>query len=244
MSAICTSLEKEALPSHVRTVKDAIEAARDAQRRKHLPGELLVPGFCLPKALGPLLPIYLQGLLSGSTPEAREMAAEALGELVAVTSQEALRPFVVQITGPLIRTVGDRFAPEVKAAILGALGLLVQKGGVGLKPFVPQLQTSFLKCLHDGAKPVRDRAAGNLGRLAAMSLRVDQLALDLASSALSLDRTVGEAFLVALRGLLLAAGPRLKADTLAKVRCALLAPAVCSCCVLLAALVTSLVPIV
>ena len=51
--------------------------------------------------------------------------------------------------GPLIRIIGDRFAWQVKAAILHTLGLLIGKAGPGLKPFVPQLQTTFLKCLSD-----------------------------------------------------------------------------------------------
>lgn len=50
----------------------------------------------------------------GSSTEAREAAAEALGEMVAVTSQDALRPFVVQITGPLIRIIGDKFPSQVR----------------------------------------------------------------------------------------------------------------------------------
>ena len=132
--------------------------------------------------------------MQGSSGELREIAAEGLGELVEVTSQESLRPFTVQITGegnthahprpltlatavwqqiewklsppdchcqvdraqslvvaagPLIRIIGDRFAWQVKAAILHTLGLLIGKAGPGLKPFVPQLQTTFLKCLSD-----------------------------------------------------------------------------------------------
>ena len=51
--------------------------------------------------------------------------------------------------GPLIRIIGDRFVWQVKAAILHTLGLLIGKAGPGLKPFVPQLQTTFLKCLSD-----------------------------------------------------------------------------------------------
>lgn len=95
----------------------------------------------------------LQGVLQGTSAELRETAAEGLGELVDVTSDEALRPFVVQITGPLIRIIGDRFPWEIKAAILTALGLLIRKSGTGLKPFVPQLQTTFLKCLPDQVIP-------------------------------------------------------------------------------------------
>jgi hypothetical protein len=40
---------------------------------------------------------------------------------------------------------------QIKAAILATLGGLITKAGPGLKPFVPQLQTTFLKCLSDPA---------------------------------------------------------------------------------------------
>ncbi len=59
---------------------------------------------------------------------------------------------MAQITGPLIRIIGDRFASGVKAAILGTMSALLGKAGPALKPFLPQLQTTFLKCLTD---PVR-----------------------------------------------------------------------------------------
>jgi hypothetical protein len=90
--------------------------------------------------------------LQGSSAEVREAAAEGLGELVSLTTEEGLKPFTVAITGPLIRIIGDRFPGTIKAAILVTLGLLIEKAGPGLKPFVPQLQTTFLKCLND---PVR-----------------------------------------------------------------------------------------
>ena len=43
------------------------------------------------------------GAAQGSSAELRELAAEGLGELVSATGDAALKPFVVQITGPLIR---------------------------------------------------------------------------------------------------------------------------------------------
>ena len=113
--------------------------------------------LALPKGLEPLLETFLQGLLQGS-PEVREAAADAIGEAVALTPPDALRPFVVKVTGPLIRIVGDRFAPPVKAAILRALGAVIGKAGPGLKPFVPQLQTTFLKCLPDAESDIRMQA--------------------------------------------------------------------------------------
>jgi len=47
-----------------------------------------------------------------------------LGDLIRLTDPEHLRPFVVQLAGPLIRIVNDRFTWEVKAAIIETLGCL------------------------------------------------------------------------------------------------------------------------
>lgn len=110
--------------------------------------------LALPKGMEPFVETFLQGLLHGS-PEVRELAADAIGAAVDLTPQPALKPFVVKITGPLIRIVGDRFSPSVKAAILRALGAVIGKSGAGLKPFVPQLQTTFLKCLPDPVSEIR-----------------------------------------------------------------------------------------
>lgn len=55
-----------------------------------------------------------QGVLQGSSAELRELAAEGLGELVESTDEATLKPFVVQITGPLIRIIGDRFSWQVR----------------------------------------------------------------------------------------------------------------------------------
>lgn len=107
----------------------------------------------------------MQGILQSTSADLRELAAEGLGELIDATSSDALKPFVIQTAGPLIRIIGDRFPWEVKAAILRALGLLIRKAGIGLKPFVPQLQTTFLKCLPDQVQlchAIRDRTHTSL----------------------------------------------------------------------------------
>ena len=79
----------------------------------------------------------------------RESAAEGLREAVMSTTTAALKPHVIPITGPLIRILGDKYPAAVKSAILGALAVMIDKGGPALKPFVPQLQTTFVKCLSD-----------------------------------------------------------------------------------------------
>lgn len=48
---------------YVRVVKEAVSSARELERRKRRGGPLLVAGLTQPKALAPLLPIYLQASL-------------------------------------------------------------------------------------------------------------------------------------------------------------------------------------
>ena len=43
-----------------------------------------------------------------SSSELKEAAANGLGEVIRLTSVDALKPSVVHITGPLIRILGDR----------------------------------------------------------------------------------------------------------------------------------------
>ncbi|ONK79574.1 uncharacterized protein A4U43_C01F7760 [Asparagus officinalis] len=205
LGRVVGSVPKEVLSSYIKLVRDAVSTARDKERRKRKGGPILIPGFCLPKALQPLLPIFLQGLISGSA-ETREQAAQGLGELIDVTSEQTLKEFVVPITGPLIRIIGDRFPWQVKGAILSTLSIMISKGGIALKPFLPQLQTTFIKCLQDNARTVRTSAALALGKLSALSTRVDPLVNDLLSTLQASVGGVREAVLTALMGVIKHAG--------------------------------------
>ncbi|CAI5476129.1 unnamed protein product [Closterium sp. Yama58-4] len=199
LGSVTSTIPKESLPVHLKVVRDAVATARDRERRKRKGVPMLVAGFCLPKGLQPVLQIYLQALMLGSA-EMREAAADGLAELIDVASEAALRPFVVPITGPLIRIVGDRFPWQVKAAILSTLAILISKGGIALKPFLPQLQTTFIRCLQDSNRTVRSRAAKALGRLTALNPRVDALISDLLNSIQTADGAVKESMLMAIRG--------------------------------------------
>ncbi|XP_073102669.1 protein ILITYHIA [Elaeis guineensis] len=205
LGRVVGSVPKEVLSSYIKLVRDAVSTARDKERRKRKGGSILIPGLCLPKALQPLLPIFLQGLISGSA-ETREQAAQGLGELIGVTSERTLKEFVVPITGPLIRIIGDRFPWQVKAAILSTLSIIISKGGIALKPFLPQLQTTFVKCLQDNARTVRRSSALALGKLSALSTRVDPLVGDLLTTLQASDGGVREAVLTALNGVVKHAG--------------------------------------
>ncbi|KAI9810694.1 MAG: translational activator of GCN4 [Phylliscum demangeonii] len=134
-------------------------------------------GFSLPKGLSAILPIFLQGLMNGTT-EQRTSSALAISEMVDRTNAEALRPFVTQITGPLIRVVSER-STDTKAAILLTLNNLLEKIPTFLKPFLPQLQRTFAKSLADPTSEVlRTRAAKALATLITLTPRVDPLVSD------------------------------------------------------------------
>ena len=66
------------------------------------------------------------------------------------------------------------------------------------------------------ARQVRQSAAENLGELTRMSMRVDQLATDLINNAKAADPAIQEAYLTALRGMLLSTGQRLSPAVLSK----------------------------
>ncbi|XP_062854960.1 stalled ribosome sensor GCN1 [Trichomycterus rosablanca] len=168
-----------------------------------------LPGFCLPKkGVTCILPVLREGVLTGS-PEQKEEAARALGAVIKLTSAEALRPSVINITGPLIRILGDRFAWTVKTALLETLTLLLQKVGIALKPFLPQLQTTFLKALQDPSRAVRLRAAEALGQLVSIHAKVDPLFTEQLSAIRNAEESgVRETMLQALRFVIQGAGAK------------------------------------
>ncbi len=122
--------------------------------------------------------LFLQGLMYGSS-EIREGAASGIGDLIFFTDAAQLRPFIMLITGPLIRIVGDKFSWQVKAVILDDLGLLLKKAGALLKTFLPQLQRSFVKALTEESAVVRKKAALCIGDLIVVQPQVETLVKEL-----------------------------------------------------------------
>ncbi|KAH6667023.1 translational activator GCN1 [Plectosphaerella plurivora] len=173
-----------------------VPSTRQTLKQVGVPGANL-PGFELPKGINAILPIFLQGLMNGS-PEQRTQAALAISDIIDRTSEASLKPFVTQITGPLIRVVSER-STEVKAAILLTLNNLLEKMPVALKPFLPQLQRTFAKSLADtSSELLRGRAAKALGALIKYTPRIDPLVAELVTGSKTSDPGVKTAMLSAL----------------------------------------------
>ncbi|KAK0092981.1 hypothetical protein PV326_000188 [Microctonus aethiopoides] len=204
LSAVTKTLDSDQQITYLQDIRQAVRFASS-----DLKGEDLIPGFCLPKGITPILPIFREALLNGM-PEAKEQAAQGLGEVIRLTSASALQPSVVHITGPLIRILGDRFNWSVKAAVLETLAILLGKVGVMLKQFLPQLQTTFLKALNDNNRQVRLKAAYALSNLIVIHMRADPLFAELHTGIKNVDDSaIRETMLQALRGVLTLAGDKM-----------------------------------
>lgn len=146
----------------------------------NITGEIIpidLPAFNkLTRGVEPILNLYIHGLLFGKTPEARENSALGIGDVIQMTQAKQLSPYVIKITGPLIRVAGDRFPWQVKAAILQTCSSLMDKGSLMLKPFLPQLQATFIKGLQDSSASIlRKYSEQSIPKLIDLGCRVDAL---------------------------------------------------------------------
>lgn len=189
LSELTKRLKKEEMETLVISTRQILQQVG-------VPGHNL-PGFLLPKGINAILPIFLQGLMNG-TADQRTHAALAISNIIDRTNADSLKPFVTQITGPLIRVVSER-SVDVKAAILLTLNNLLEKIPTFLKPFLPQLQRTFAKSLADTSSEVlRSRAAKALGTLITMTPRIDPLIAELVTGSKTPDPGVQNAMLKAL----------------------------------------------
>ncbi|KAJ6180249.1 hypothetical protein N7519_010710 [Penicillium mononematosum] len=157
-----------------------------------------LPGFSLPKGIMAILPIFLQGLLNGTTDQ-RTQSALAMSDIIDRTRAESLKPFVTQITGPLIRVVSER-SVDIKCAIFYTLNKLLEKIPLAVKPFLPQLQRTFARGLADTtSETLRNRAAKGLGILITLTPRVDPLIAELIAGSKTTDIGVKDAMMKALQ---------------------------------------------
>ncbi|KAH3672228.1 hypothetical protein WICPIJ_010080 [Wickerhamomyces pijperi] len=191
------------------TLERLVKSSKQALSTTGVAGEDLY-GFTLPKGPNAILPIFLHGLMYG-TPDLRESSALAIADVVSKTPATALKPLVTLVTGPLIRVIGERFNSDIKAAILYALNILFQKIPQFLRPFIPQLQRTFVKSLSDASnETLRLRAAKALGTLIEYQPRVDPLVTELVTGVKTAETPgVKTAMLKAILEVVLKAGEKL-----------------------------------
>ena len=191
LSALSSTISLDVFFDHIDFIKTCLTSAASDSKYKigatietDQDGNVLVPLFKLDKSLDFFIATYIHALMNGPT-SVREIAADAIGELMNFSSEKIIKAYLIKTTGPLIRVVGDRFPSSVKAAVLSTLCIIMKKGGIGLKPFCPQLQTTFVKNLSDPSKIVRKLCGQGLGALMILTVRVDPLLNELLAQAQS-----------------------------------------------------------
>lgn len=204
LKSLVNKVKKEELAAYLPQVRDTLLGLVTIPNTRQEDPEKLLPGLCEHNGVELLWPIYQHGLMYGSA-EQRELAAKGIGEMVNHTTATALKPYMTKITGPLIRIVSDKFPGAVKKAIVDTLKALLVKGGATLKPFLPQLQATYVKCLSDPTEAVRAKAVDSLGVLVRVSGKLEQKVVNDISTgaATSADPAVRQAMCLAFGELLL-----------------------------------------
>lgn len=171
LTALVKRQPKEKLEKLVKPTYQALELTG-------VKGEDLA-GFALPRGPNSILPIFLHGLMYGNA-EQKQTSALAIAEIIDKTPAANLKPFATAITGPLIRVIGEKVNSEIRAGILIALNNLLIKIPQFLRPFIPQLQRTFVRSLADITNDtLRARAVKALGTLIEFQPRVDSLITEL-----------------------------------------------------------------
>ena len=136
-----------------------------------------------------------------------------LGDLVQYAPAQNIRLYALQITGPLIRIIGDKYTPEIRVLLFRALNLLLSKSGDALRPFLPQLQTTFIRALKDSTKGVRVEGGQALVHIIKLSTRIDNVINDLSEDVTRNDTEVRESVMTTLKSIMLAVGDRVQDNT-------------------------------
>lgn len=179
LSSLIKAQDKQGLEKLVKPAHQALSIAG-------VKGEEL-PGFALPKGPSCILPVFSHGLMYGSS-EQKELSALSIADIIDRTPAANLKPFATTITGPLIRVIGERVSSDIKSAILSALTNLLMKIPQFLRPFIPQLQRTFVRSLSDPSnEKLRNGAVTALGVLIEFQPRVDSLVTELVTTAKTTD---------------------------------------------------------
>ena len=171
----------------------------------------MLPAFTMKDGLKPLFLMLQKGIMVASA-ERKADCASLICDLVQYAPAENVRLYALQVTGPLIRIIGDKYPPEVRVTIFRALNLLLAKSGDALRPFLPQLQTTFIRALKDSSKGVREQGGEALVHVIRLSNRIDNVVNDL-SNDVENSTEIRESVMTSLKAIMASVGERLQPAT-------------------------------
>lgn len=182
---------KEDMRVHLKFIGDVVKGLG--------PGPL--PALCLPRALAPILPIFISALDEGS-PELREITVRTCTILVERAGEEALLADLRDIMGRPVRYLMSNVTWQVKNEMLRLFCVMMDKVGANVKPFFSMMQSALVKAISDPSRVLRERAAVTLGKFVALTPRVDPIVTQLQKAILKADEGVRESMVTALANVL------------------------------------------
>nr|CAH8848894.1 unnamed protein product [Trichobilharzia regenti] len=161
-------------------IRGAISEMNKSSSANKTESQKYLPGFSDPTLpLVSLVKLYAECTLRGR-PAVKEPAAQGLSECIIYANGIALQGCVIKVIGPLIRLLGERQTNVVRVAVVQSLTSLVNKCPQSVRPFVTQLQATFLKCLGDSHRPMRLLGGEGLSSVVPITPKLDPLLIDLA----------------------------------------------------------------
>ncbi|VUZ56756.1 unnamed protein product, partial [Hymenolepis diminuta] len=174
-----SELQKALKAATVDFVNNQMRMQRERAQEIAAGKDVLLPGFAEAKMPLPSLVRFYADCIMQGNPDTREPAAQGLTECVTLSSGEAIKPCVVKVLGPMIRLLGERQPPIVRAAVTESLATLVEKCPDSTRPFSPQLLATFTKVLSDPIKEIRLVGGKGLANVLAISPKLDSVLVDI-----------------------------------------------------------------
>jgi len=194
--------EADDLKNNIGSIRDSVRTLITEMKRNHVPPSVgMVGAKNRKKALEIFIPVLKAGL-NRQQSDVRESTANALSDLIKLFSPTALAPSFINITGALVKALGDKWAASVKSATINAISETMKKAGIKLIAFAPQLQTILVKNLKEGESKTRKCAAIAIGHLAGIHKKKDHLLKEVLKEFQTLsepDLAMEETYLLAVR---------------------------------------------
>lgn len=174
--AIVGTIIKKAEQGHAIEYLYPIRGVMDDFKKKKLEKVL---GFDTPTGFAVFQQVLKEAFFSGNNTQ-KESAIAIVDVFSKLASQQALAPHAIFITGPLIRSIGDRFLNDTRKSALSTLKNLFEKTPANIRPFIPQLHTELLKLMQiENLSSIKELYSSTLGYAISSHMKSENVFNDL-----------------------------------------------------------------
>jgi HEAT repeat protein len=170
-------IPKSLLQNHLANIREVVKSITENSEKSKIIDTL--PGLDIERGIDPFIKLYSEGLIFGKTTEIKEQSALGFNEVINLSNDIVIKKSTSKLLGPLIRVCVDRIVSQIKEPTLSSILILLDRGGPTKKQFLPQIQSIFIKSLHDPVKSVRDLTVKSFEKLIELGTKMDTLLIEL-----------------------------------------------------------------